>query len=302
MTVISAKKDFEALTIEMVTEFEASIEEVWNLWADPRKLERWWGPPTYPATFDHYEFEPGGRVRYYMTSPEGNTHRGWWKFIEIDPLRSISFLDGFADDDGQPVESMPNGSVVVTFTGDGDITRMVLRSSFESVEEMEKIVEMGTVEGMAAAMSQIDSVLQGDIVVTRAFKASPQEVFDAWIEPELFAHWFGGDSVEVPLDSVSLDASVGSKWQATMRLPDGAEICWSGAYTEVDRPRRLAFTMNDDPTQPAGEPVTVDIFEAADLTGMTVTQPRGGFTDEQVSQTEAGYNGFFDSMRDVLAR
>ena len=51
MTVTSVRTDPDTLTLTLTAEFEASPERVWNLWSDPRKLERWWGPPTYPATF-----------------------------------------------------------------------------------------------------------------------------------------------------------------------------------------------------------------------------------------------------------
>ena len=54
----------------MVAEFDAAPERLWNLWEDPRKLERWYGPAPYPATFTRYEFEPGGQCRYCMTGPE----------------------------------------------------------------------------------------------------------------------------------------------------------------------------------------------------------------------------------------
>ena len=46
MTVTAVRKDPEALTMTLTAEFDASPERVWELWADPRQLERWWGPPT----------------------------------------------------------------------------------------------------------------------------------------------------------------------------------------------------------------------------------------------------------------
>lgn len=55
-----------------------------QLWADPRKLERWWGPPTYPATVVEHDLRAGGKVAYLMTSPEGEQHHGWWKVLEVD--------------------------------------------------------------------------------------------------------------------------------------------------------------------------------------------------------------------------
>ena len=50
MTVTAVRKDPESRTLTLEAEFDASAERVWELWADPRQLERWWGPPTYPAT------------------------------------------------------------------------------------------------------------------------------------------------------------------------------------------------------------------------------------------------------------
>ncbi|HWG84804.1 MAG TPA: SRPBCC domain-containing protein [Deinococcales bacterium] len=137
--------------------------------------------------------------------------------------------------------------------------------------------------------------------VTRRFPVPRERVFDAWTRPELFARWFGTEAVDVPLESVVLDARVGGEWRAVMYLPDDSRINWVGEYTEVRPPERLAFTMSDDPSAPAGDPITVDLREVAGGTEMTVTQPRGDFSDEQVEQTIAGYNGFFDAMEKVLA-
>ena len=67
MTVTAVRKDPQALSLTLDAEFDASPERVWQLWADPRQLERWWGPPTYPATVTKHELRPGGRVEYHMT-------------------------------------------------------------------------------------------------------------------------------------------------------------------------------------------------------------------------------------------
>ena len=72
MTVTALHKDPAALTMTLTAEFDASPVRVWQLWADPRQLERWWGPPTYPATFTKHLLAPGSRVEYHMTGPEGD--------------------------------------------------------------------------------------------------------------------------------------------------------------------------------------------------------------------------------------
>ena len=60
MTVIDVVKDTEALTLTLTAEFAAAPERVWQVWADPRQLEQWWGPPTWPATFVDHDFVVGG--------------------------------------------------------------------------------------------------------------------------------------------------------------------------------------------------------------------------------------------------
>ncbi|NED65396.1 SRPBCC domain-containing protein, partial [Streptomyces sp. SID10244] len=88
-------------------EFAAAPARIWQLYADPRQLEKIWGPPTYPATVVEHDFTPGGRVTYYMTSPEGEKFGGYWVLETIDEPNGFSFEDGFADDDFKPIESMP---------------------------------------------------------------------------------------------------------------------------------------------------------------------------------------------------
>ncbi len=161
MSVISTDSDTEALSFRIVAEFDASVERVWRIWEDPRQLERWWGPPTWPATFDKYEFVVGGAANYYMTGPDGEKARGWWLITGLDAPRSLSFDDGFADDNWEPVPDMGVTRAQVTFEDLDGRTRMALTSTFESTEQMQTMVEMGMKEGMTEAMGQIDSILAG---------------------------------------------------------------------------------------------------------------------------------------------
>ena len=159
MTVIHLDKDLDAKVLTLVAEFDAPIERVWELWADPRQLERWWGPPTYPSTFEEHDLTSGGRVSYYMTGPQGDKSRGWWRITALEPPRSLEFEDGFADQDGQPVADMPTTTVRMTLTEEGGRTRMELRSAFESREAMQQLVDMGMAEGLQQAVGQMDALL-----------------------------------------------------------------------------------------------------------------------------------------------
>ncbi len=160
MTVAAVHKDLDALTMTIDAEFDATPERVWELWADPRQLERWWGPPTYPATMTAHDLRPGGRVEYHMTGPEGDQPRGFWNIVEADPPSRLVFLDGFANDDGSPNEDLPitEGRVTIESMDDGR-TRMSIRSTFPSTEAMEQVLAMGMEEGMKQALGQIDAIL-----------------------------------------------------------------------------------------------------------------------------------------------
>jgi uncharacterized protein YndB with AHSA1/START domain len=165
MTVTAVRKDPAALTMTLDAEFEASPERVWQLWADPRQLERWWGPPTYPATFTKHDLEPGSRVEYHMTGPEGDQPRGFWDILEADAPHSIVIRDGFANDDGTPNTEFPTGEMRVRIEDIGDgRTRMSIENLFPSAEAMEQVLAMGQEEGMKQAVGQIDAILAEDPV------------------------------------------------------------------------------------------------------------------------------------------
>ena len=153
-------KDATALTMTVTVELDVPVERAWQLWADPRQLERWWGPPTYPATVVEHELTPGGTVRYFMTSPEGEKHHGLWDVTAVDAPQRLEILDSFADDSGAKAESMPTTGMTMTLSErDGGGTLMTIHSQFASHESMEQLVEMGMEQGMLEALSQIEAIL-----------------------------------------------------------------------------------------------------------------------------------------------
>ena len=163
MTVTAVHKNTETSTLTVTSEFDATPARVWQLWADPRQLERWWGPPTYPATFTRHELRPGGRVEYHMTGPEGDQPKGYWDILETDPPRSLVVRDGFANDDGSPNTEMPTGEMRVTIEQIGEgRTRMSIESVFPNAEAMELVLGMGMEEGLTQAVGQIDAILAQD--------------------------------------------------------------------------------------------------------------------------------------------
>ncbi len=159
MTVKEVVKDPKALTLTCVGEFAAPVARVWRVWSEPELLGKWWGPPEWPSTFVSYELAVGGRAHYFMQGPNGDRHHGGWVFTAIDPRRSLSFEDYFADESGTPNRDLPGTACTVTFTESEGRTTMTMTSRFVSIEQMEEFVKMGMVEGIRAAMGQIDTLL-----------------------------------------------------------------------------------------------------------------------------------------------
>lgn len=159
MTVIAVVKDPTTWTMRITAEYDAPREQVWRLWSDPRLLERWWGPPSYPATFDSYDLTPGALLAYHMTGPGGDQPRGWWKVLVVEAPHRLELEGGVADDDGNPSPEMPTMHLRVDITEAVTGTRMVITATLPSPDAWQQMLAMGTDEGMTQAVGQIDDIL-----------------------------------------------------------------------------------------------------------------------------------------------
>ncbi|MGO3314480.1 MAG: SRPBCC family protein, partial [Brachybacterium tyrofermentans] len=102
MPVTDISHDLDALTLTITAQFAAPVQRIWDIYADPRQLEKVWGPPEYPATVVDHDLSPGGRVTYYMTGPEGDHVYGYWNVLTVEEPSSFSYEDGFADESFAP--------------------------------------------------------------------------------------------------------------------------------------------------------------------------------------------------------
>ena len=164
MTVSDVVRDPQALTLTVTSRLAAPRERVWQVWADPRQLEQWWGPPGWPATFTDHDFVGGGVARYAMTGPDGERAAGWWRFLRVDPPVGLELEDGFGDGPDAPAPGMPVVRMVARLDEADGGTRMTLTSHFASLEHLEQLVAMGMEEGIRAASEQLDVLLAGGVV------------------------------------------------------------------------------------------------------------------------------------------
>ena len=156
----TVQKDFDRNTFIISAVYAASPERVWGLWADPRQLERWWGPPSHPATVTDHDFVAGGTVAYFMTGPDGEKYHGGWRILRVEAPHLLEFEDYFADDSGAANQEMPiSRSTVSIEASTPQRARMTITTRYENADAMAKVLEMGMEEGILQALAQVDELL-----------------------------------------------------------------------------------------------------------------------------------------------
>ncbi len=310
MPITRTTSDADALTLTVVGEYEVPVDRLWHVFVDPRQLERFWGPVEWPATFTRHDMTVGGESRYYMTGPDGTIAAGWFRFVAIEPGRRIELEDGFALDDGAPNPDMPTMRMVFNFEATPTGSRFTGVTHFESVEDMEKVLELGMEEGMRSAMGQLDAVvadlasfsaelpthaqLMGDtqVRISRVIRGSVDAVWEAHHDPDLIRRWLTGpDGWTMPVCEVAI--RVGDSYRYEWEAADGSgRFGMEGELLEVDPPHREVTTER-----------MIGVEGPANRNEMTLTAVEGGtlltfvitYPNAEVRQTILG-TGMTDGM------
>jgi len=262
MPVTSVATDPEALSMTLVADFPVPVQRLWDAFADPRQLERFWGPPGYPATFGTYDLRPGGYVHYWMTSPEGQKFYGRWDVTAVDAPNGFTVTDTFADEHGVSDPSFPAGTMAVTVDATATGSRLTVLSTSPTLEALQQVIEMGQIEGMTQAMAQLDTVLadlreyalgkgtQVEIMddthvrITRGFDAPRHLLWRAHTEPELMKRWLLGPDGWV-MTVCDFDPTEGSSYRYSWAPEEGhpgEAFGFDGENVVVSPERRLVST------------------------------------------------------------
>jgi uncharacterized protein YndB with AHSA1/START domain len=146
-------------SITAVREFDAPVALVWKAWSEPELLDQWWAPKPWKANTIEMSFKTGGAWRYYMEGPDGSRHYCRADYESVVPNKSFTGLDAFTDEKGNISNDMPRMKWNTAFAESGKKTKVEIVVSFDSLEDLEKIVEMGFKEGFAMAHGNLDELL-----------------------------------------------------------------------------------------------------------------------------------------------
>lgn len=297
MPVTSVTKDLEALTMTVVADFTAPVARLWDAYADPRQLERFWGPPTYPAVFTRHDVAVGGRSEYAMTGPEGDAHAGYWEWLAVEPQHSFEVLDGFAGPDGAPNAAMPTVRMVFSFEPTAEGSRVTTTTHFASADDLAKLIEMGMQEGLRLAMGQMDEVIADlrtfaaelpvlaqvlsdtQVRVSRVIRGSVDAVWRAHHEPALLQRWLlGPDGWTMPVCQVA--ATVGDSYRYEWEQAGRDGFGFVGELLESTPPHREVTTerMIGMPAETTNE-LTLTAVEGGTLVSLLITYPNAEVRD-----------------------
>ena len=293
MPITSVEKDLDQLTITIVADFAAPLARLWDAYVDPRQIERFWGPPTYPATFLRHDVAVGGRSVYKMTGPSGDEHYGCWEWTGLDRQKSFEVVDWFADATGAPNSELPATHVTFAFESTATGSRLITVSRFDSLEQLEQLLEMQMLEGTTLAMSQIDGVLADlaafaagrtaeaqilsdtQVRVARVIRGSVEQVWRAHNDSDLMKQWLlGPDGWTMPVGEIA--ANVGDTYRYVWAPVEGGDgFGFTGELLESEAPYRAVTTeaMIDMDFPATRNELTLTPVQGGTLLSLVITYP-----------------------------
>lgn len=159
MTVTSVQKDPENLTLTVTAEFNAAPQRVWQLWADPRQFERWWGAPGYAAKATALDLRTGGRVEFHLSGPDGDTPTNVWEVVEADAPHRLILRDAIVDENDVPTDEGPSRFTVTFEPIDQGRTRMSIESKFPSAEALKVALDMDMDKMFDWSFGQMEAII-----------------------------------------------------------------------------------------------------------------------------------------------
>ncbi|MCZ2403433.1 SRPBCC domain-containing protein [Paenarthrobacter sp. Z7-10] len=260
MPVTSVDKDLDQLTLTIVADFAAPVGRLWDAYTDPRQIERFWGPPTYPAIFLRHDAAAGGRSVYRMRGPEGDVHYGCWQWNSVNAPESFEVVDSFANEKGEPNTELPTTRMAFAFESTESGSRLITTSYFDSVKDLDQLIEMGMLDGTREAMAQIDTVLADlaafasdraveakvlsdtQVRVARVIRGTVDQVWLAHTDTGLMKQWLlGPDGWTMPVCEIAVQ--VGDSYRYEWERDGGGDrFGFTGELLESEEPYRAVTT------------------------------------------------------------
>jgi uncharacterized protein YndB with AHSA1/START domain len=146
-------------TVHVKREFLADLALTWDAWTKPEILDQWWAPKPYRTITKSMDFREGGMWLYAMVSPQEEYH--WCKneYQQIEHHKKYSGLDAFCAENGVTNEEMPRTLWTNTFNQQGETTIVNIMATYDSLADLEKVIQLGFQQGFTMALGNLDELL-----------------------------------------------------------------------------------------------------------------------------------------------
>jgi uncharacterized protein YndB with AHSA1/START domain len=149
--------DKQTKTVSITKEFAFELSLVWDAYTKPELLDQWWAPKPFASRTKVMDFRVGGRRFYAMVSPDGQERWALQKYTSITPKTNFKFFNAFANEDENP--ELPGSDWDLTFSEQVGTTKVSISIYNESLERLEKMVEMGFKEGAMSQLKNLEDLL-----------------------------------------------------------------------------------------------------------------------------------------------
>lgn len=272
------------LRLVIERDFDASLERVWQMWTDPQLIAKWSCPYGFTITRCDGELRVGGEWHSTMVSPDGFEMPLSGCYKEIVPMTKLvsSHLWQSQDAEGEETEYM----VELTANDKGGTHMTFTQTGFTSVESKE-----GHEGGWGQVFGKLGNVLlDKSITIVREIHAPIERVFDAWITPADVVKWYYASEGWTTLYA-EINAIKGGRFKIAFQNPEGVVVFdFTGTYTEVDRPTRIAYMMDD------ARSASIDFEAVGDKTKVTLV-----FGMESMNSEELQRDGWGGQVNHLVA-
>ena len=149
--------DKASKTVYVTKEFDADLALVWDAFTKAEIIDQWVAPKPMIAKTKYQDFKVGGKRFYAMVSPEGQERWVIQKYTSITPKTNFKYSNAFADKDENP--ELPGSEWDHTFSEQNGTTKVSISIYNESLERMEKQIEMGFKEGFTMTLNYLEDLL-----------------------------------------------------------------------------------------------------------------------------------------------
>lgn len=291
--------------VNVKREFAAELDMVWAAWTQPELLDLWWAPKPFQTKTKSMDFKVGGTWLYAMVGPENQAHWCRADYLKIEDQKMYSAIDAFCDENGEMNLNFPRSTWSNTFTPQGEKTLVDISIQYQSLTDLEKIVEMGFKEGFTMALSNLDQYIEAQFKLRNElrtnnkarvctylnFPGNTEEAMNFY--KRVFKSEFNGAGIQ-RFGDIPSDASQPPMDEAIKKMVLHVELPTLGNHVlmATDAPKEMGFTLTQGNNmhislEPETRQETQRLFDELSAGG-TITMPLedmffgsfyGSFTD-----------------------